>query len=116
MFRNARIAIVSAALALSACGSATQPVVTNGDITKHLEGLGYTKVLLPDGTFSCGKAGRGKQFIATKGGKTVHGQVCYRKDGSTVTYKADELTNGKSIKPATNDNKIDGGAEFWKKK
>lgn len=105
MFRNSRIAIVAAALSLAACGT-QQAVVTNGDITKHLEGKGYSKVLVR-GKFSCGKAGSGRQFIATKAGKIVTGQVCYLKSGGNVTYAVDELkTPG-----AANDNRI---ANPWK--
>lgn len=96
MFRNARVAIVATALALAACGT-TQPVVTNGDITKHLEGKGYTKVLVRD-NFSCGTMGKGRHFIATKATRVVMGQVCYRKSGGTVDYTVSELT---TATPAT---------------
>ena len=95
-----RIAIITAlALSVAACGH-QQPVVTNGDITKHLEGQGYTKVLLRD-KFSCGSMGQGKHFIGTnKSGKVVTGQVCYKKANGNVSYKVDELTS----KGASNDN------------
>lgn len=98
MFINARIAIAAAALSLASCDGVMQPIVTNGDISKHLETQGYSKVLIRD-RFSCGKAGDGVHFIATKVGKIVTGQVCYLKAGNKVTYSVDE------IKPkASNDN------------
>ena len=90
MFLNARIAIVAAALTIASCGN-MQTIVTNGDITAHLESQGYSKVLLRD-DFSCGKAGKGKHFIGTKANKVVTGQVCYLKNGTNVTYSVDELT------------------------
>lgn len=101
MFRNARVAIVATALALAACGSASQPVVTNGDITKHLETQGYSKILVRD-SFSCGKAGKGRHFIATKGGTVRTGQVCFLKANGKVTYAVDELGTAKP--KSSNDN------------
>jgi hypothetical protein len=94
---NHRLAIIATALVLSACNAVSEPLVTNGDITKHMEDQGYSKVLLRD-NFSCGKAGQGKHFVATKSATVRTGQICYLKQGGKVTYALDELA---TVKPKT---------------
>lgn len=89
MFRNS-ILVAMASVALSACSSVTQPIVTNGDLTSHLEKQGYSKVLIRN-RMSCGKAGQGRYFIGTKSGKAITGQICYLKRGDKVTYAVDEI-------------------------
>ena len=82
--------IAISALLLSACGGPNLPLVTNGDLTKHLESTGYTKVLIRQ-KISCGKAGSGRYFIATRAGKPVTGQICYTKNNGEAKYTVDEL-------------------------
>lgn len=83
-----KILAMTALLALAACGS--QPVVKDGDLKNKLTSLGYTKVLIQPGKLNCGQFGRGKHFLGTqKNGKTIIGQICYRKGASGVEYKVD---------------------------
>lgn len=91
---------IFAALALAACGSATQPLVKNDDLVKHLESQGYTKVLIRD-AFSCGSMGRGRHFIGTKAGTVRTGQICYRKNGGNVSFAVDELSTARPATGAT---------------
>jgi hypothetical protein len=93
-----RFLIIAAVLPFTACCGGPA-LVTDQDLRQHLESQGYSKVLLRD-KFSCGKAGKGKHFIATKANKPLVGQICYLKTGSNVTYKVDEL-KGATVKPGS---------------
>jgi predicted small lipoprotein YifL len=84
-----RILLIATVASLAGCGA--QPLVTNGDIIKHMEKNQYSKVLLRD-DFSCGRMGNGKHFIATRDGKVRTGQVCYLKAKGEVRYTLDETS------------------------
>jgi hypothetical protein len=81
--------IALSTLLLSACGSITQPIVKNGDLIDHLETKGYSKILIRQ-QISCGKAGNGRIFVATKADKVVTGQICYLKTENGPVYAVDE--------------------------
>jgi hypothetical protein len=81
--------IALTSLMLSACGSMTQPVMKTGDLIDHLESQGYSKIIICQ-PLDCGRAGKGRIFIATKANKPVTGQICYLKGNDSVTYKVDE--------------------------